>query len=344
MWRAIARRDATFEGVFWFGVRTTGVFCRPGCCSRTPRAANVEFFSDPREALRSGYRACRKCLSSASALDSDVVRQALALSDEHLDRRLTREELRTAALDGVTVDRAFRRRYHLTFQEFHRLRRLGAALGDVRGGAGVLPTAIRRGYESESGFRAACVKLFRAPPQEAAQAAAAPLAARWLETPLGPMLALADDAGLRVLEFVSRGALGSQLDRMQRRLQRPIVPAAHTNLDAIAMQLEEYWQGKRREFDIPLAQVGTEFQQSVWSALRRIPWGRTRSYAWVAERIGKPSAVRAVAQANGANNIAIVIPCHRVIGADGTLTGYGGGLWRKRRLLEHEIPSEQRLF
>ena len=150
------------------------------------------------------------------------------------------------------------------------------------------------------------------------------------------MLAVADDEGLRLLEFGDRRALERELPILRQRLGKSVVPGDHPNLTATRKQLADYFAGKNLEFEIPLAPVGSEFQLRAWEVLRSIPVGQTRSYSWMAEQLGDPGARRAVGRANGMNMMAIIIPCHRVIRADGTLCGYGGGLWRKKWLLEHE--------
>jgi AraC family transcriptional regulator of adaptative response/methylated-DNA-[protein]-cysteine methyltransferase len=150
------------------------------------------------------------------------------------------------------------------------------------------------------------------------------------------MLAVADDKGLRLLEFADRRALERELTILRQRLKTNVVPGEHRYLDAIRTQLARYFSGEKLEFDIPLAPIGSEFQTRAWDVLRSIPVAETRSYSWMAERLGIPGARRAVGRANGTNMLSIIIPCHRVIRADGTLCGYGGGLWRKKWLLDHE--------
>ncbi len=167
-----------------------------------------------------------------------------------------------------------------------------------------------------------------------------PLFVREIETPLGAMVAAATPSHLVLLEFAERPALAAELARLEVRLSCTQTSGESLVLARVASQLGEYFAGTRRAFDIQLRTPGTEFQESVWTALQTIPCGVTRSYSEMAKLIGRPTAVRAVAAANGDNRIAILIPCHRVIGANGTLTGYGGGLWRKQRLLELEAGVE----
>jgi AraC family transcriptional regulator of adaptative response/methylated-DNA-[protein]-cysteine methyltransferase len=157
-----------------------------------------------------------------------------------------------------------------------------------------------------------------------------------IETPIGTMVASASDAHLLLLEFSNRRLLDTQLERVGRATDCVFEPGESPVIDMCRAQLDEYFRGERREFTIPLHTPGTPFQNRVWAELQRIPIGTTTTYAGVARAIGQPSAVRAVARANGDNRVAIIIPCHRVIGSDGSLTGYGGGLRRKQRLLDLE--------
>lgn len=157
-----------------------------------------------------------------------------------------------------------------------------------------------------------------------------------IETPLGPMLAGATDDGICLAEFADRRMLPAQLETLRRRLRRPIVAGRHPHLDRLRTQLAEYFAGKRRDFDLPLIAPGSAFQLRTWAELRALESGTTVSYEELAERVGRPHAQRAVGTANGANRIAVVIPCHRVVRKSGDTGNYGGGRWRKEWLLAHE--------
>jgi AraC family transcriptional regulator of adaptative response/methylated-DNA-[protein]-cysteine methyltransferase len=335
MYRALSRRDAAYEGVFFTGVKTTGIFCRPTCKAKRPRAENVEFFPTVTEALHGGYRPCRLCrpMDGTKPVPPLVERLRRAV-EAAVDGRVTDKDLAAMDVEPSTARRQFKAYHGMTFHAYQRARRMGLALRDVQSGKPVIETQLARGYESTSGFREAFARVFGAPPRGAKGAAC--LLARRLETPLGTMLALADDAGLRLLEFVDRRGLERELVGLRRRLKCAIVPGNHLILDRTAAQLAEYFAGERTRFDVPLAPVGSEFQLRVWRELGRIPPGRTRSYAEMARRLGVPKAPRAIGRANGSNMLALVIPCHRVINSDGSLNGYAGGIWRKQRLLEHE--------
>ena len=222
----------------------------------------------------------------------------------------------------------------MTFQAYHRARRMGLALREVRRGESVNQAKNGSGFDSASGFREAFTRVFGDPPSSAKTRPA--LFAERIDTPLGAMLAVAGDEGLRLLEFTDRRALERELKILRQRLRTNVVPGEHRYLDQIRTELGEYFAGKRRDFETPLAPVGSPFQLRTWEVLRSIPYGETRSYSWMAERLGNPGARRAVGRANGTNMLCLIVPCHRVIRADGTLCGYGGGLWRKKWLLDHE--------
>jgi AraC family transcriptional regulator, regulatory protein of adaptative response / methylated-DNA-[protein]-cysteine methyltransferase len=161
-----------------------------------------------------------------------------------------------------------------------------------------------------------------------------------INTAIGEMVAAATDTHLLLLEFAHRRALDRQLEQAARATGTRFEPGDSPILDQLRTELAEYFAGRRRAFDVPLRTPGTGFQMRVWAELLRIPYGATTSYGRLATRIGNPSAVRAVARANGDNRIAIIVPCHRVIGSDGSLTGYGGGLWRKKKLLDLEARTD----
>src|SRR5437588_3112255 len=211
----------------------------------------------------------------------------------------------------------------MTFQAYHRARRIGLALRDVRSGGRVAEAKNGSGFESESGFREAFAKIFGEPPTTARTHA--PLLAERIDTPLGAMIAVADDEGLRLLEFSDRRATERELSILRRRLGTNVIPGEHRHLTATRQQLADYFSGKKLEFDIPLAPVGSPFQLRAWKILRSIPVAETRSYSWMARRLGDENARGAVGGANGTNMICIVIPFHPVIRAVGKSCASGDG-------------------
>jgi AraC family transcriptional regulator, regulatory protein of adaptative response / methylated-DNA-[protein]-cysteine methyltransferase len=335
MYRALVDRDSSFEGVFFVGVKTTGIFCRPTCPARKPKVENVEYFSSTQDALYAGYRPCSRCAPlDREKKAPDLVKKLCEAIDRDPAKKIQNAELQAMGIDPSTARRQFQKYYGMTFQAYHRARRMGLALREIRGGETVIGTQLDHGFESASGFWEAFKQLFGTPPSKAGNVAC--LLAQWIETPLGAMLALANDDGLHLLEFVDRRGLEKEIVQLRKRTGALIVPGSHPLLDKTSKQIKNYFSGSIQTFDLPLAAKGTPFEQSVWKQLQRIKPGETWSYAQLAKKLGNPNAVRAVGRANGRNLLAIVIPCHRVIRADGTLCGYGGGIWRKQWLLDHE--------
>lgn len=252
-------------------------------------------------------------------------------------RRWSERDLVSLGHDPSTIRRIFKRRFGMSFLEIARLRRASLSVDALATGAAVIDAQLDAGYESGSGFRSAIHQLFGAPPAKLQRQPL--LKADWIETPIGPMLAVVDDHVLHLLEFADRPALPTELQRLKARNSSGIALGRNAVTEQITKELDSYFQSRSTVFKTRLAQHGTVFEREVWHTLRAIPVGDTHSYAQVATSLGRPTSVRAVARANGANQIAIVIPCHRVIGADGSLTGYGGGLWRKQWLLKHECQA-----
>jgi AraC family transcriptional regulator of adaptative response/methylated-DNA-[protein]-cysteine methyltransferase len=340
MYQALLQRDTAFEGVFFVGVKTTKIFCRPTCSAKKPKFENVEYFPTTSDALYAGYRPCLRC----SPLDRDKAPPALVKAlrervEQSLADRITGSELRTLGIDPSTARRQFQRYYGMTFQAYQRARRMGLAFSEIRNGESVIAAQVRTGYESASGFWDAFKKIFGTPPSHSEQIQC--LYARWIETPLGAMVALANRDGLCLLEFVDRRGLEREILLLRRQTDSVILPGNNHHLDQITKELRDYFSGRCMHFSVPFFSMGSAFEKSVWKLLEKIPPGKTRSYAELAKEIGNPKAVRAVGRASGKNCLALVIPCHRVIRADGNLCGYGGGLWRKKWLLEHERAQQR---
>ncbi len=335
MMAAFLAGDGSFDGVFYTAVKTTSIFCRPGCPARKPLPQNVEFFATVGEALFAGYRPCKRCTPlDAPGAPPRWAAELIARVESDPDARLRASDLRRAGIEPGRARRWFKARYGMTFSAFCRARRLSGALATIRRGGSVDDAVFESGYSSHSGFREAFARTFGATPGRSDAVDAVLLA--WIESPIGPLIAGADDRGVCLLEFSDRRMLEAQLRTLARRLKRTLVPGEHPHLDRLRAELHEYFAGTRRTFDVPLHAPGTPFQERVWKALLTIPFGELRSYQAIAAAVGSPQAVRAVGRANGMNRIAIVIPCHRVIGKDGSPTGYGGGIWRKQRLLALE--------
>lgn len=333
LWRAFLARDTGFDGLFVAAVRTTRIFCRSSCPARRPRRENVEFFGTSAEAERAGYRACKRCKPLESSTP-ELVARLRALVERSSGRRIGDKELAALGIDPSTARRTFQRATGESFQAWQRAQRVGRALDGVARGRRVIEAQQSSGFESASGFRAAVERLFGAAPSRAAGAKR--LLARWVESPLGTLLLVADDEGLRLVEFAVEQRLAREIRELRARLEAVVVPGTNAHLAAAEQQLAQYFAGTRTRFELALAPLGSLFELAVWKELGRIQFGETHSYAGIARAIGRENAQRAVGRANGRNRLAIVIPCHRVICGDGSLSGYGGGAARKLWLLEHE--------
>lgn len=335
-YQALVAKKSDYEGVFYVGVKTTGIFCRPTCPARKPKFENCEFYKTAQEALLASYRPCVRCrpLSHPNQA-SDLIRTLVEAVEANPEKRWKDRDFKELAVDVSTARRQFKKRFGMTFVQYARARRMGIAMKQIREGEPVIEAQLNTGYESSSGFRDAFAKIMGAAPTNFDKQRPI-LKASWLDTPLGPMLAVADDEALHLLEFVDRRGLEREVERLRVRTKASIIPG-HTNpIASIEKELAAYFEGTLKEFKTPLHLSGSLFQQQAWIELQRIPYGETRSYMEQATTIGKPTSYRAVANANGANQIAIVIPCHRIINTNGELGGYGGGLARKQWLIEHE--------
>lgn len=334
MERAWQKRDASYDGLFFCAVKTTGIFCRASCPSR-PKRDHLEFFRTVREAVGAGYRPCKRCEPElVNGTPPEWIAALMKQAESSPDARLKAADLHARGISPERARRWFQRHYGMTFAAWCRGLRLSAAFTQIRRGESLDDVILGHGFESHSGFRDAFARAFGRPPGRARQGDC--LCVTLLDTPLGPMLAAASHEAVCVLEFADRRGLERSYAEMRRRFALPVVPGDGDALKRLRTELRDYFHGKRRGFTMPVALRGTDFQQRVWRQLQRIPYGQTVSYEEIAQRIGAPTAVRAVARANGANRVALLVPCHRVIGKDGDLTGYGGGLWRKRLLLELE--------
>lgn len=342
MARARRARDGSYDGVFWVCVKTTGVFCKPSCRARLPRERNVRYVFSAREALALGYRPCKRCKpAQAAGTHPAWVRKLLELSTRLADRRIRDSEIRAAGIDPVRTRRYFHQAFGMTFHAYHRAVRLGAALDDLNRGAGTLSAGLNRGYESDSGFRSAFTGKFKSTPGRSDRVRH--IVVQGMDSPVGRLDIGATPRGVCLVEFADRKALPTELAQLEKRLKAPVVPGTNAYVEQMMDELARYFAGELREFSVPLDITGTPFQRRAWAELCKIPYGKTITYGEQARRMKMPGASRAVGQANGANHIAIVIPCHRVVQSDGQLRGYGGGLWRKQFLLDLEAEHASRV-
>lgn len=332
----IAAKDKVYDGVFFVGVLSTGIFCRPGCSARIPLKKNCRFYDTAAAALKAGYRACKKCHpASHNADDGPLVRKLIEMVEDTPQTLWREAELVKVGIDPSTARRQFKRRFGMSFSAYARARRLALGLKTLAEGGDMIEAQLASGYESESGFRKAFGDAFGG--QATSAGAAGPkFFVDWIETPAGTMIAVTDAQSLYLLEFTDRTKLDRQMHRIAKYNSVMIMPGRTPVHDQIESELRLYFDGALSEFKTPIALSGTDFQKATWEALRRIPHGETQSYAELAQGLGKPTAFRAVANSNANNALAIIVPCHRVIAKDGTLGGYAGGLERKANLLDLE--------
>lgn len=335
LYAALLARDARFDGQAFVCVSSTGVFCRLTCPARKPKPENCTFFATIGECIEAGYRACKRCHPlQAAALADPTISALLHALDERPYLRWSEQHVEQLGFDLSTVRRSFKRQFGMTFLELARLRRLREGFETLATDGKVITAQHEASFESASSFRAAFARLLGCAPADLRPDRL--LRATWIPTPLGDMIAVSSRSHLHLLEFVDRKGLPAELARLQAASKEEIGIGPLPPSEQATAELADYFAARTSRFLTPLALAGSAFTQRVWDALRAIPAGETRTYSEIARQIGRPSAVRAVARANGANQIALMIPCHRVIGADGSLTGYGGGLWRKQRLIEIE--------
>lgn len=335
LYKALLDRNAVYDGQAYVGVSTTGVFCRLTCPARKPKTENCTFYASVGECIEAGYRACKRCHPLQPMASADpAIAALLAALDERPEYRWSESDIGRMGFDLSTVRRSFKRQFGMTFLEMARQRRLRDGFETISDGGKVIDAQLDAGFESASAFRASFSKLLGRAPGKLDSAPI--LFADWIETPLGPMITVCSKSQMHLLEFVDRKALKTELSKLDELAKGKVGIGKTQPGEQIRGELNAFFDGTSTNFSTPLAYGGSAFAQSVWDELRLIPPGQTRSYLEIAKRIGRPSATRAVARANGTNQIALVVPCHRVIGADGSLTGYGGGLWRKQKLLEIE--------
>lgn len=335
MFEAALKKDASFEGLFFMGVKTTGIFCRPSCTARKPKRENVEFFKTTKDAIKSGYRPCKVCnpMQNPNATP-DYINQIIKELADDPSLKFKDYDLVKRGIEPNTMRRWFLKNHGITFQAYQRMFRINSAFKKIQSGQSVTEAAFDSGFDSLSGFGESFKNIFGVSPKQSKEQTVIDL--KRIDTPLGPMIVCATKEGVCLLEFTNRKMLETELKDLAKKLNAVIVQGDNPHNEKAAKQLSEYFDGNRKKFDLPLFTPGTAFQNKVWKELQGIPYGKTRSYKEQAIAVGNAESVRAVATANGMNRIAIIIPCHRVIGSDGNLTGYAGGLWRKKFLLELE--------
>jgi AraC family transcriptional regulator of adaptative response/methylated-DNA-[protein]-cysteine methyltransferase len=361
LWEAVRARDRSADGVFVYAVRSTGVYCRPSCPSRKPRAANVRFFRLPAAAERAGFRPCRRCKPASAAIHDpklDAVAKVCRLIDSSVsgntllgvadDARLTLPALGAAAgMSPHQLQRAFRKSMGITPRQYADAVRMRQLKSQLKKGDDVTTALYEAGFGSSSRlYERAPSQLGMTPAEYGRGGAGMKIGYIITDSPLGRLLVAGTRRGISALylgdsDEVLRKALHNEYPRAEIIAEVEGKGGSGATLSKWVRQIVEHLRGREPHLDLPTDVRATAFQRRVWEELRKIPYGRTRTYSEVAHAIGKPSAVRAVARACATNPTAVVVPCHRVIGKDGKLTGYRWGTSRKKALLQTESAAQE---
>jgi AraC family transcriptional regulator, regulatory protein of adaptative response / methylated-DNA-[protein]-cysteine methyltransferase len=335
-WSMVLARDTKADGRFVYAVKSTGVFCRPSCPSRRPKRENVEFFNSPNQAQKAGYRSCRRCTPLVRNPQSQKVEAACRYIDENLDITLSLTAIsRHVAISPFHFQRMFKRILGISPREYQQARRAGKFRQALLGDGSVTEAIYEAGFSSSSrAYESIPAQLGMTPSAFKRGGEGIEIRCTVAATELGKLLVATTARGICSVRF------GESEAALMRELKRDFNAAEihrdDQGLEPVAKQIKQLISGSTASLNIPLDLRGTAFQQMVWKELRRIPAGQTRSYTDVAKTIGKPRAVRAVANACAANPVALVVPCHRVVQKNGSLAGYRWGVKRKAVLLEKE--------
>ena len=348
-WESVLQRDATADARFLYGVRTTGIYCRPSCPSRKPRRDNVAFFSSSEAAERAGFRACQRCRPNRAKSPNRAVQVARDYIDQHIsglgDERITLEVLgEQSGMSPYHLQRKFKETVGLTPAQYIRARKSERLKNELKRGETVSRASFGAGYGSSSRvYEDAPTRLGMTPATYKSGGSGAHIDYVIAKTSLGSLLVGATNRGVCAV------TLGDDVETLESALEREYPAASRTRLtepwsalrtwvEAVVATVE----GEQGRSEIPLDVEASAFQWKVWRELQKIPFGETRSYSEIANAIGSPNSTRAVASAIAHNRVAVVIPCHRVVRQGGSLGGYRWGVERKRRLLEKEHASTEK--
>jgi AraC family transcriptional regulator of adaptative response/methylated-DNA-[protein]-cysteine methyltransferase len=337
-------RDRRAEGVFFLGVKTTGIYCVPGCPSRLPKRENVVFFENTAEARLAGFRACKRChpddLDSPDQQQAAILQACTALESaaaQSLPAPALADLAHQAGFSPFHFHRTFKKITGLTPRQYFNEKRTGLVRSQLQEGAPVTTAIYESGFGSSSSFYSnASATLGMKPSEYRRGGEGVNIRYAVVETYLGWVMVAASERGLCSIEFDDRPQ--PLVDRLHARFPRAVLDPDNAQFHSWLEQVIAFLEAPDRPFNLPVDVQGTAFQHKVWKALQQVPPGSTASYADIARSIGQPKAVRAVAQACASNRVAGIIPCHRIVRSDGALGGYRWGMQRKKLLLERERP------
>jgi len=344
-WQAVLNRDSQSDGMFVFGVRSTGIYCKPSCPARHPRREQVIFFTRPEAAEEAGFRACRRCRpgeTSVYELQVEMVQRACRYIETHFDGPLTLADLgKEVSASPYHLQRVFKRVVGITPRQYVEACRLGQFKTRLKEGEAVTMALYDAGYSSSSRlYEQAQARLGMTPSAYRRGGQEMHIGYTIVDCPLGRLLVAATEKGICA---VSLGDVDTELESALWS-EYPAARIEHdgTELSQWVKALLDYLNDEQPHLDLPVDVQATAFQWRVWEILCTIPYGSTRSYSAIAQDLGNPKAARAVAHACATNPVPLVIPCHRVVREDGTLGGYRWGLERKQRLLAKEAAHANR--
>jgi AraC family transcriptional regulator of adaptative response/methylated-DNA-[protein]-cysteine methyltransferase len=341
LWELSRSRDTSLDGMFYVAVKSTGIYCRPSCSSRAPKRENVVFYPTIEAAEAAGFRACKRCHPRLASRDAtaEAVRRACEYLDEEEPPRLP-EIARRVGVNAAQLQRMFKRALGVTPGQYSEGRRLHRLKGGLRNGHSVTRALYDAGYSSSSRlYESAGEQLGMTPATYRKGGRGMTIRYQIFDSPLGRLLIAGTERGVCAVQLGDAEAeLGMAL---RGEFPEAVILPDKGALSGWVSQILEHLEGVRPRLDLPLDIQGTAFQLRVWRALRDIAYGTTKSYADIARAIGSPRAMRAVGNACHENPVAIIIPCHRVVRSNGDLGGYGGGVHRKRMLLEKEHEVAQ---
>jgi AraC family transcriptional regulator of adaptative response/methylated-DNA-[protein]-cysteine methyltransferase len=335
-WQAVQKRDINADGQFVFAVRSTGIYCRPSCPARRPARHQVTFFPTCDAAEQNGFRACRRCHPREASAHTALVKRVCQLIETNLEEPLSLTALgEKVSMSPFHLQRIFKRSLGVSPREYADACRFRRFKHQLKQGPSATAAVYAAGYGSSSrAYERTASRLGMTPTRYRQGGKQTRIHHLTAKCALGQMLVAATEKGIC---FVS---LGDNVGTLKRSLREEF-PAADLQrsgpkLKAWARSILRHLKNRQRRLDLPLDIRATAFQSRVWTAIRSIPYGQTRSYKQIAKAIGKPAAIRAVARACATNPVSVIVPCHRVVREDGKLAGYRWGLKRKRELLAKE--------
>lgn len=336
-WRAVRENDARFDGAFYLGVKTTGIYCKPSCRARLPKRENVDFYLSIRSAERGGFRACKRCKpSDVGAVDPQVAAILKACELIEGDELLTLDDLSASVgVSSYHLQRSFKSIIGVSPKKYSEAKRMEKFKDELRGGSGVTTAMYDAGFGSSSRlYEKAAENLGMSPAVYKKGGAGMKISYAITDCELGKLLVARTRRGICSVTFGDDDV--TMRDLLEKEFPNAEIAEDAEHLKNAVEAILQYLAGKNRRLILPLDLQATAFQMQVWEFLKKIPYGETRSYSEIAEQMGDKKKVRAVAQACARNRVAVVIPCHRVVGSNGSLSGYRWGVERKRSLLEKE--------